>query len=263
MSYICVPMVGTETANVATDKVGEINFPSVKLIDGAVGSTLPIVGKSSAPNSTDFGLLVRTIGGSQGGGSTAVDATLTSIGSTRLAGRVDVNNPTTLVTVSNPTTAVTVSNPTTAVDQGARGSSATPWWVRETNPSTAGGAGSTTVDANLTSAGSTKIIGLTDGIPFASGALTSANSSADVALLAANAARRAVVIQNASTGTELLIRLSTVAVSSASAYNFKIPANSYAVIGGQLGNIPLYTGAIRGKMNSTAVAGPVFVTEFT
>jgi hypothetical protein len=124
---------------------------------------------------------------------------------------------------------------------------------------------STTVDSNLTSAGSTKLIGLVDGIAFSSGNAirTTVNSSVDVAFLAANAARRAVVITNGSTGTALLVSFTTAAVSSAAAYTFQIPALGYATIGGQLGNVPLYTGPIRGKMNSTLVAGPVYVTEFT
>ena len=114
----------------------------------------------------------------------------------------------------------------------------------------------------LTSEGSTRIIGLVDGIPLTP-ALTTINSSVDVALLSSNSARRSAMIQNGSTGTALLVRLSTAAVSSGGAYNFQVPANGFIVIGGQLGNIPLYTGPIRGKMNSTAVAGPCFITEFT
>ena len=114
----------------------------------------------------------------------------------------------------------------------------------------------------ITSEGSTRIIGLVDGIPMTP-ALTTVNSSVDASLLAVNTARRAAMIQNGSTGTALLVRLSTAAVSSGSPYNFQVPANGFIVIGGQLGNIPLYTGAIRGKTNSTAVAGPCFVTEFT
>lgn len=62
---------------------------------------------------------------------------LTSEGSTKIVGIVQVNNPTTSVTISNPTTAVTVSNPTTA--------------VTVSNPTTV---------VDLSSAGSTRVVGL-------------------------------------------------------------------------------------------------------
>lgn len=288
-----------------------------------------------------------------GGGSTAVDATLTSAGSTRLVGQVTVANPTTsvslssgiTVSVTNPTTSVslssqhtvtadlssvgstrlagrvTVDNPTTSVTlsseptviQGAGSTSVAPWYVIST---AAAGAGSTTVDANLTSAGSTKlvgqvtvanpttavtvssgvvlgagstanmigtvtlstinqnvdlssagstrVVGLVDGITFSTGmtVFTTLNSSVDVSLLAASTARKGCIIQNGSTGTALLVNLSTQAVSSAGSYNFQIPANGFIVMGGQVGNMPNFTGPMRCKTYSTAVSGTVFVTAF-
>ena len=115
---------------------------------------------------------------------------------------------------------------------------------------------------SITSEGSTRVIGLVDGIPMTP-TLSTANTSVDASLLASNAARRSAMIQNGATAVALLVRLSTAAVSSGSPYNFQVPANGFVVIGGQLGNIPLYTGAIRGKLNSTSVAGPCFITEFT
>lgn len=153
-------------------------------------------------------------------GTTLVDANLTSAGSTRLVGQFTVANPTTSVTISNPTTSVTVSNPTTAVDLSSNGSTrlvgkvdinnpttavtvsnpttavtispATPGssndylWVRDVN---AAGAGSTTVDANLSSAGSTKVVGT---VNVSSGAILGAGSSANtigsVALVAGTSA---------------------------------------------------------------------------
>jgi hypothetical protein len=122
---------------------------------------------------------------------------------------------------------------------------------------------STSVDATLTSAGSTRIIGLVDGIPMTVTRAT-ANTSAEVQLFAANSARRAVMIQNLSTAAELLVGLSTNTVSTALAnVQFKVALNAFVVIGGQLGNIPLYTGAIRGRINSTTLAGPIALTEFT
>ena len=152
------------------------------------------------------------------------------------------------------------ANTVGAAAQGAGSTTVSPWYVI----SSAGGGGSTTVDANLSSAGSTKVVGITVDNPYSSGltSASTANSSADVAFWAANAARRAAMIQNASTGTALLVSFSTAAVTSGGAYTFQIPANGYVVIGGNGAGIPLYAGPIRGKMNSTAVAGPVFLTQF-
>lgn len=214
---------------------------------------------------------------------------LSSVGSTRLAGRFTVENPTTAVNVANPTTAVTVSsgvvlgagssantlgavalvagstaNTLGAVAQSSpAASSDSAWWVRTVSTQTGSG-GSTAVDANLTSDGSTKIVGIAVDIPFSSAqySRSSIASSADIAFLAANAARRSAIIQNSATATELLVSFSTAAVSSASAYTLKIPANGYLTIGGMNGSVPLYTGPIRGKLNSTAVSAVAYVSEF-
>lgn len=133
MAYTAVNLpltgAGDATAAPAVDLIGGLAWQGVKLFDGTEGSTLAMVAKTSAPNSSDPGLLVRTIGG---GGSTVVslssditvtvgnpttlaDVNLTSAGSTRLVGKVDVNNPTTAVSLSSVHT-VTVGNPTTAVE---------------------------------------------------------------------------------------------------------------------------------------------------
>lgn len=259
-----------------------------------------------------------TTGG--GAGSTTVDANLTTVGSTRLAGRFTVDNPTTAVTVSSGVILAAGSSDNTlgAVAQGAGSTTIAPWYVIST---AAAGAGSTTVDANLTSAGSTRVVGAvslasaastnsvaaftvanpTTSVTVSSGVIlgagssantigsvgqaagstgvtpwyvegwgfssamtvrTTINSSVDVALMAASTARRACLIQNQSTGTALLVSFTTAAVTSGGAYTFQIAANAFAALGGQVGNMPNYQGPIRGKMNSTAVAGPVFVTEF-
>ena len=265
-----------------------------------------------------------------GAGSTTVDANLSSAGSTKLAGRFTVENPTTSVTVSSGVILAAGSSANTlgAVAQGAGSTSVAPWYVIST---AAAGAGSTTVDANLTSAGSSKVIGtvslasavstnsvaaftvanpttsvtvssgvllgngstanmigtvtlstinqnvdlssagstrvvgLVDGISFSSAgaAFTSLASSVDVSLLAANANRKGCIIQNHTTATAVLVRMSTQAVSSASSYQFQVPANGFVVMGGQVGNMPNFTGPMRCKANSTAVASVVYVTEFT
>lgn len=186
---------------------------------------------------SDGKVQTSSTGGS--GGSTAVDATLSSAGSTRLVGQVTVANPTTEVSLAAGSSNVTIG--AVAVLNGA--------------------GGSTTVDANLSSGGSTKIIGLVDGVPLQR-TRTTANASVDTTALAANANRRAALIQNGSTAVALLVNLSTVVVTSAS-YDFQIPVSGFIVIGGQLGNVPLYTGGIHIKTNSTALARPAFISEFT
>jgi hypothetical protein len=155
-----------------------------------------------------------------GGGSTAVDVVSMPA--------VTVSNPTTAVTVSNPTTAVNVANPTTA--------------VTITNPTTL---------VTVSNPGGAS--------PSSAAARTTANTSADVSLLAANANRKGGIIQNASTASALLLGLSTAVVSSA-AYSMKIPLNGFFVIGVDM---PNYTGPVRGRLESTALAGPAFVTELT
>lgn len=178
-------------------------------------------------------------------------------------GAVSVANPTTSVTVSSGVVLGPGSSANTlgAVAQAPGSTSIAPWYVIST---AAAGAGSTTVDANLSSAGSTRIVGLVDGISFSSGVtvFTTINSSVDSSLLAASSARRGCIIQNGSTGTALLVVLSTQTVSSASAYQFQVPANGFVVMGGQVGNMPNFIGPMRCKVYSTALAGPVFVTAF-
>lgn len=401
MATVGLPLTGAgdATAAVATDEIGGAHYQRMKLMDGLEGSTLAVLAKETTPGTTDAGLVVRNIPSSGLVQLMAGDVNLTSAGSTKVVGRVDVNNFSTAtelgsggstklvgqMTVANPTTAVSLSSgavlgPSTAaigqitsgaqtigtvnlssegstkitgtvnltsgsilggstaaigqltsgtqtigsvqltsagttgsigsvallagsstntlgnvtvsnlstggggsttvdanlssagstkivgtVNQGSpAGSSADAWWVRTVTTGT-GAAGATTVDANLSSAGSTKIIGIAVDRPYTTDniARTTANSSVDVSLLAANANRTAAIIANGSTGTALLVSFSTAAVSSAGAYTFQVPALGYVTLGGVGGFVPNYRGAIRGKMNSTAVAGPTYITEFT
>ena len=195
------------------------------------------------------------------------EVALTSIGSTRLVGRVDINNPTTAMSVSSGVILGPGSTANTlgAVAQGAPGgSSDEAWWVR-TVTTGATGAGSTLVNANLSSAGSTKIIGITDGQAFSSDSITrtTVNSSAEAQLFAANANRKYATITNLATAASLLVGMSTGAVSTAGANaHFIIPALNTYTIGGQLGNIPRYTGPLRVRVNSTSIAGPVVGVEY-
>lgn len=262
--------------NVGGDDIAGVHYQAVKLMDATPGSTVTVPARSSAPASTDVGLVVRAIpttaqaqaaaqgaaGSSEnpwwvretnpstaggGAGSTTVDAHLSSAGSTRSVGRVTVENPTTAVSVANPTTAVSVANPTTA--------------VTITNPTTG-----VSVSSGLVLGGSTALVGMVDGVSFSSAnaARTTANTSAEVSLLAANASRKAALIQNLSTGAELWLGLSTGAISTALAnVQIKVPANGFITFGGQVGNFPNFTGPIRGRIGSTTLAGPVAIVEFT
>lgn len=170
MAFVTYPLTGAgdTTIKIPTDRVVDLDFQYLKLTDGAAGSTLAILAKETTPGSTDAGMVVRAIGstafnqavvGAVGitSGSSAVE--LTSAGSTRLVGRVDVNNPTTSVTITNPTTSVTITNPTSAVDAAATltsaGSTRLAGRVTIDNPTTA-------VEANLSSQGSTRVVGRVD-----------------------------------------------------------------------------------------------------
>lgn len=356
---------GDATAAPAVDVVSGLAYQAMKLVDGLEGSTEPVRALGTTPASTDHGLVVRPIASSAYAQGVVGEVALTSAGSTREIGRVtltstaiNVANPTTAVTVTNPSTAVTVSNPTTsvslssvhtvtvgnpttavtvssgvvlaagssantlgAVAQGAGSTSIAPWYVI----SSAGGGGSTTVDANLTSAGSTKTVGvvsqgspagssadawwvrtvttgaagagstavdatLTSGgstrtvgvigqgpassadfwfvqsIPFSSGniARTSVGTSVDASVIAANANRKALLIANGSTAQMVGLGFSTAAVTTGRAnVNVYLQANSQLRLG-LMGDLPCYRGPIRGiNLTSTAVTGGVIVTEFT
>lgn len=289
----------------------DVNNPTTSV---TLTNPTTLVDQGAPAGSSTSAWWVRTVTTGSAGGSTTVD--LGTGGSTRLAGRVTVDNPTTAVTVSSglvlgPSTAAigsvaqggpagtstdawwvrtvttgSAGGSTTVdlgsggstrviglissgtqtigtVNQGApAGSSTDAWWVRSVTTGSAGG--STTVD--LGSGGSTNLVGLVEGTPYTTGQLarTTVNSSLDASLFAANANRKGICIANGSTGTALLVSLnSTVAVTSGGSYSFQVPALGFVYMGGQVGQLPNFTGLARGKMNSTAVAGPVFITEYT
>jgi hypothetical protein len=230
MAYgaVTLPLTGAgdATAAPACDVIGGNAYQAMKLIDGLEGSTEPVRAKGTTPGSTDHALVTRPIG------STAFSqAVILSSQHT-----VTVGNPTTAVNVANPTTSVTVTNPATAVE------------------------------ANLTSEGGTKVIGIVQGVPFTSGAITRStlNSSAEGQLFAANANRDYVMITNMATAVTLFVGLSTSAVSTLGANaHFVIPPLQTYTLGGQLGNGPRYLGPIRCRINSTTIAGPVIGVEFS
>ena len=90
-----------------------------------------------------------------GGGSTAVDASLTSAGSTRLVGQFTVANPTTSVDATLSSAGSTRIVGKFELSPTTPGSSNDYLWVRALSA----GSGSTEVDANLTSIGSTRLVG--------------------------------------------------------------------------------------------------------
>lgn len=379
MAYVGVtlPLTGSgdATAAPAVDIVGGLAYQAMKLVDGAEGSTNPVRASGTTPGSTDHGLVTRPIGSTAHNQAIVGAVALTSEGSTKLAGRVTVDNPTTSVNIANPTTAVNVANPTTlvnvssgvvlgagssdnmlgAVTQGTpAGSSANAWWVRTVSTQT-GAAGATTVDANLTSVGSTRLIGrvtndnpttlvnvssgvilgagssantlgamaqgagstavapwyvissasagagstavdatLTSGgstrqvgtvlpglgssanywyqqtIPFSSGnlAITTVNTSADAAVLAANANRKALLIQNLTT-VDIALGFTTAAMTTALAGCMVVLSGRQIAGGGSYitfgpGGLPLYLGPIRGRtIGSTTISGGVSVVQYT
>lgn len=342
MAYTAVNLpltgAGDATAAPAVDLIGGLAWQGVKLFDATEGSTVPIIAKAATPDAADPGMVVRFVPTTADAGAvtvknptTAVDAaaTLTSAGSTRLVGRVDVNNPTTSVslssqhtvtignpttavqanltsegstrlvgqvTVANPTTAVeanlsslgssklvgrvdvnnpttavslssqhtvTVGNPTTAADanltsagstrsvgtfnQGSPAGTSADAWWVRTVSSGGGGAGSTLVD--LGSGGATRSIGIVQGTPFTSDSITraTANSSAEAQLFAANANRDYVMITNMSTAVNLFVGLTSAAVTT-------LGANAHFVIP------PAQTFTLGGQLgNGPKYLGPIRV----
>lgn len=174
MAQVGLPLTGSgdATAQVATDEIGGAHYQRMKLHDAADGSTVPARILETTPGSTDGGLVVRPIGSTEhyqaivgtviaavagqvglSSGSSAVE--LTSAGSTRLAGRFDINNQPTVdlssvgstrlvgrVTVDSPSTVYTV-NGAVGITSGASAVGIT--------------SGSSAVE--LTSAGSTRLVG--------------------------------------------------------------------------------------------------------
>jgi len=190
---------GDTTATVATDEIGGAHYQRIKLFSGIADSTVGSAIVTTHPTTSDPGLVTRNI-------------------------------------------------PSTSI------------------PQLVSGGGSTTVDANLTSEGSTKVIGIVQGTPFSSANITRStlNSSAEGQLFAANASRDYVMITNMSTAVNLFVGLTTGAVSTLGANaHFVIPPAQTFTLGGQLGNGPKYTGPIRCRLNSTTLVGPVIGVEFT
>jgi len=119
--------------------------------------------------------------------------------------------------------------------------------------------------ATLT-AGTTATPQFVQTIPYSTGTLTrtTVNTSVDASVIAANANRKALVVANLTTAQIIALGLSTAALTTARANcNLFIAASSQLVFG-TLGDLPLYTGPIRGLIvSSTTTSGGVSVMEFT
>lgn len=252
MATVGLPLTGSgdSTANVAVDLIGGEAFQRVKLFDGTLGSTLEIAAKTSAPNSSDAGMLVRVIGLTSA--STAVDATLTSAGSTRLVGQVTVANPTTGVTVNG---AVGITSGSSAIELTSAGSTRLVGQVTVANPTTG-----VSVDGAvaLTSAGSTRLAGRFD----INNPTTNVTVDGTVSLASSTGQKGSIALASGTTGTMGAILLATgttgligtVGVSSGVILGAGSTANSLgsvALVAGSSGNV---VGAVAQGAGSTSVS---------
>jgi hypothetical protein len=291
---------GDATALVAVDTINGEAFQRVKLFDGTLGSTVPITAKATTPDAADGAMVVRPIGstafnqavvGSVGltSGSSAVGITsgssaveLTSAGSTRLAGRFTLENPTTLVDLGSGgstkvigtvnATGTTKVDVTSGVVLGAGSSANVLGSVTLSAVTTAITVGSVAILPGVSTmgsvqqgAGSSGNFWFTQTIPFSSANLarTTVNTTVDISVIAANANRKGLVIANLSTVQIVGLGLSTGAVTTGlTNVNVFLSPNSQLTFG--CGGLPLFTGPIRGiNISSTAIAGGVAVMEFT
>lgn len=279
MAFVTYPLTGAgdATIKIPTDLVVDQHYQYLKLVDGAAGSTLPIIAKETTPGTTDAGMVTRNIPstglaqlvtGSIGLSSGSVLADLTSNGSTKLVGQVTVANPTTAVdaaatltsngstrlvgqvTIANPTTAVeanlssvgstklvgqvTVANPTTSVSLSSQAT------VTVANPTTSVSLSSqhtvtvgnptTAVEANLSSIGSTKLVGQvtianpttavnvanpTTSVTVTSGVVLAAGSSGNILGSVTNAAGTSATLMGAVSVANPTTSISLAAGSSA------------------------------------------------
>jgi hypothetical protein len=219
---------------------------------------------------------------------TLTSGSILGAGSTaNVIGAVSVANPTTSVNVANPTTSVTVTSGTVL---GAGSSANTLGAVALVAGTTANALGSVALlggstgnslgavallsgsSANVLGqvaqgAGSSANFWFMQSIPFSSANLarSSVATTVDVSIVAANANRKALIIQNLTT-FEIGLGFSTGAVTTAFAnvdwaLQPRGNQNDRLIMGF---NTPLFTGPIRGiSLGTTAVVSGVKVLEFT
>lgn len=127
------------------------------------------------------------------------------------------------------------------------------------------GSSANVVGAVAQGPGSSASSWVVDGLTFSSAASsrTSANTTVDAAVIAANANRKAMMIQNMTT-VDLALGLSTAALSTALAnISMILASRQFITFGGQVGSLPNYTGPVRGLIiGSSVITGGVVVTQF-
>lgn len=227
----------------STKLVGQVTVTnpttSVTVTSGVIltaGSSANIIGSVTAAAGTTgtlIGAVAVSSGVVLGAGSTA-----NSLGSVALL----AGSSATMVG------AVTVANPTTAVSLGA-------------------GSSANILGQVVQGPGSSANFWFEQSIPFSSANLarSSVATTVDISVVAANANRKALIIQNLST-LEIGLGFSTGAVTTALA-NVDWSLGARGGVGDKLimgFGAPLFLGPIRGiTLGSTAVAGGVRVLEFT
>lgn len=204
----------------------------------------------------------------------------------QVTGSVLISSSTaTIGTVINATStsqigAVAVSSGTQTIGtvvQGSAGSSTVPWYFVGSSAGSSANMLGTVVLSSGTTAVTLGAVALVAGtavaissglqligtVMIAQSSITSRTSvatSVDAQLFAANTNSVGRVIFNETTGSLLYIGLSTVLVSSG-AYDWQIPAGTGLTLGAG-GQMPLYRGAIRGRIQSTIISGLARMTEF-
>lgn len=256
-------MIGSITVGTAGSTANTIG--SAALLAGSSANTIGAV--AQAPGSTSVApWYVISTAATGGPGSSAVDANLTSLGSTKVVGTVNVSSGVILGAGST-------GNVIGSVIMGTAGSTANTVGSVALLAGTTGtmvGAialSSAGYNAVTQGAGSSANTAWTiDSVPFSSGGCsrTSISTTVDIQIVAANANRKALIIANRSTAQTVGCGFSTAAVTTGLAnVDFFIGPSSFVSFGIQ-GGFPLYQGPLRGiNLTSTTVAGSVGVVQFT
>lgn len=237
----------------STKLVGQvtINNPttSVTLTSGVIlgaGSSANMLGQVQATGTTKVDVSSGVVLGA-GSTANALGSVALLAGSTGNAlGSVALLNGTS----ANMLGTVVISSGTTAITLG----------------SAALLAGGSTIGSVQQGAGSSANFWYTQPLAFSSAGMarTTVNTTVDISIIAANAARKALVIANLSTAQIVALGMSTGAVTTGlTNANLFLPPNSQLVFG-YSGGLPLFTGPFRGiNISSTVLAGGVAVMEFT
>lgn len=261
MAVVGLPLTGAgdATANVATDLISTAHYQYVKNADGLAGST--VVGRTLAttPAAGDAGQVVRPIGSTAFSQSVVVG---TGGSSANMIGTLVLSSGTTAITLggvallagssANMLGTMVISSGTTAITLGSAALLA--------------GSSANILGQVVQGPGSSANFWFMQSIPFSSAnaARTTVATSADISLITANSARKALVIASLSTVQVVNIGASTAAVTTglANASYFLQPMQQLSF--GVPGGLPLFTGPFRAiNISSTAVGGGVAITEYT